>query len=67
MKQVDMFKKLGAVLANSRWSWGAARSDGVVFLRVWHDRIKEEGAKRYAQVTHINSYVKRSHPGIESD
>lgn len=35
MTITDMFVKLGAPLANIRTSWGAVRSDGVVFLRVW--------------------------------
>jgi hypothetical protein len=36
MSLTRFFERLGAPLANSRWSWGAQRaSDGAVFLRVW--------------------------------
>lgn len=48
MSLTEFFKQLGAPLANSRWSWGAQRaSDGAVFLRVWQDRKRFEGERRY--------------------
>ena len=38
MSLTSFFERLGAPLANSRWSWGAQRPhDGAVFLRVWQD------------------------------
>ena len=38
MSQTNLFAKLGAPLANPRWSWGAIRTtDGAVFSRVWQD------------------------------
>jgi hypothetical protein len=43
----SLFKRLGAPLANNRWSWGAHRpSDGAVFLRVWQDlKFIDEGGR----------------------
>tara|TARA_B100001123_G_C15198211_1_gene982220 strand:+ start:250 stop:732 length:483 start_codon:yes stop_codon:yes gene_type:complete len=36
----ELFAKLGAPLANKRWSWGAIRSvDRNIILRVWADQI----------------------------
>jgi hypothetical protein len=37
MSLTRLFAKLGAPLKNTRWSWGAVRADGAVFLRVWED------------------------------
>jgi hypothetical protein len=43
---------LGAPLTNFRWSWGAIRAeDGVVFLRVWEDRLRSHDGAQFAQVT----------------
>jgi hypothetical protein len=42
------FERLGAPLANSRWSWGAhSAADNVVFLRVWQDKKRIENGERY--------------------
>jgi len=50
----EMFKRLGAPLVNTRWSWGAIRaSDGAVFLRVWQDRVMKHEGKRYVLVARI--------------
>jgi hypothetical protein len=38
--QREFFQKLGAPLRNIRWSWGAARKDGTVVLRVWKDQVR---------------------------
>ena len=58
MSLTQHFKKLGAPLKNSRWSWGAVReSDGVVFLRVWQDRKIRLDGKTYMMVTHHEAYV----------
>lgn len=45
----SLFKRLGAPLANNRWSWGAQRpSDGAVFLRVWQDlKFIDEGGRTH--------------------
>jgi hypothetical protein len=42
------FERLGAPLANNRWSWGARRaSDGAVFMRVWQNEKLLEGGRQY--------------------
>ncbi|AXP04238.1 hypothetical protein DZG01_15065 [Pseudomonas fluorescens] len=57
MTQAEMFKRLGAPLTNSRWSWGGVRTeDGAVFLRVWQDRKKKHGDRWYMMVTHHRKY-----------
>jgi hypothetical protein len=57
VNQTALFALLGAPLANYRWSWGAVRpADGAVFLRVWQDRMREHGGRRFAQVTHHARY-----------
>jgi hypothetical protein len=58
MTQTEMFKRLGAPLANSRWSWGGIRtSDGAVFLRVWQDRKMKYEGQWYMMVTHHEKYI----------
>lgn len=47
-----LFEKLGAPLANSRWSWGGVREDGAVVLRVWQNETQHIGDKLYVQLTH---------------
>jgi hypothetical protein len=48
----DLFKSLGAPLANQRWSWGAVRkSDGAVFLRVWQDEAQKIDNRWFSQVS----------------
>jgi hypothetical protein len=32
-------------LVSSRWSWGALRPDGVVFLRVWQDQVEKRSVR----------------------
>jgi len=52
MNQKAFFNRLGAPLVNSRWSWGAVRSDdGAVFLRVWKDKMRTHEDTEFAQVT----------------
>jgi hypothetical protein len=51
MSLSGMFKRLGAPLLNTRWSWGAIRaSDGAVLLRVWQDRVMKYEGRRYVLV-----------------
>lgn len=50
------FEKLGAPLANVRWSWGAVRSDGTIILRVWQDRTQKRDGVRHVQLTHLEKY-----------
>jgi hypothetical protein len=46
MSVTRFFERLGAPLANTRWSWGARRaSDGAVFLRVWQSEKLIEGGR----------------------
>jgi hypothetical protein len=58
MTQTQMFKFLGARLANSRWSWGGLRAeDGAVFLRVWQDRKTKHEGRWFMMVTHHEKYL----------
>jgi hypothetical protein len=65
MSLTQHFKKLGAPLRNSRWSWGSVRpSDGAIFLRVWQDQKIRLNGKSYMLVTHHAAYVgNESSPG----
>jgi hypothetical protein len=57
MSITELFKKLGAPLVNSRWSWGSVRElDGAVFLRVWQDRKINEGGHTFLMVSHHEKY-----------
>ena len=56
MSLTDFFESLGAPLANNRWSWGAVREDGCVFLRVWQDGTSRKDGKLLVQVTHLEKY-----------
>lgn len=48
----DFFASLGAPLKNVRWSWGAERRDGVIFLRAWeHDRESDDSGD-YVVIAH---------------
>jgi hypothetical protein len=48
MSLTEFFKRLGAPLKNSRWSWGAQRPrDGAIFLRVWEDRKLTANGREY--------------------
>ena len=63
MTQSELFKYLGAPLANVRWSWGAIRSqDGAVVLRVWQDKKRKIDGKWYMELTNHKAYL-----GNESD
>lgn len=45
LSMTEMFERLGAPLRNKRWSWGAIRDDGIVFLRAWTDQtIQYQGS-----------------------
>lgn len=55
MTQTDLFAALGAPLANPRWSWGAVRPDGVVFLRVWQDEVKKRKGNLFVKITYTGS------------
>ena len=57
MSLTDLFDKLGAPLANQRWSWGGTREDGTVFLRVWQDRKKKLDGKWFMMITHHSAYI----------
>jgi len=58
MTQTEMFKRLGAPLANPRWSWGSVRADDqAVFLRVWQDRKIKQDGHWFMMVTHHEKYV----------
>ncbi len=58
MSITDYFKKLGAPLSNTRWSWGSVRaSDGAVFLRVWQDRKVVRDRVSIMMLTHHSKYV----------
>jgi hypothetical protein len=51
MNKTDLFKYLGAPLANQRWSWGARRvRDGAIFLFTWQDESKRIEGKSYTLV-----------------
>ncbi|MCY1260716.1 hypothetical protein D9M68_77630 [compost metagenome] len=52
----QFFSALGAPLRMLRQSWGAARADGTVFLRVWQDRCESHDGKRYVQLTRLEKY-----------
>ncbi len=47
------FGLLGVPLNNTRWSWGAQRADGAVFLRQWEtDVVAGEGGREFVVVAH---------------
>ena len=52
-----MFERLGAPLANIRWSWGGVRSDGAVFLRVWQNETQRRDGNLWVQLTHHREFV----------
>lgn len=56
MSLTELFKKVGAPLANQRWSWGAVRPDGAVVLRVWQDRKEKINGKWYMMIAHHEKY-----------
>ena len=62
MNQTDLFRKLGAALKNTRWSWGAVRADGTVILRIWEDQTRTHEGLRYVRVTRQERQNPK-HPG----
>lgn len=66
MSITEFFKKVGAPLKNSRWSWGAIREDGSVVLRVWQERKKRINEKWYMLIINYDKYKdNKSHPGYK--
>lgn len=59
MSITALFEKLGAPLANSRWSWGGMRGDGSVVLRVWQNETRRIDGKFYVQLTHHEVFAGR--------
>ena len=51
MTQTQFFEWLGAPMVNIRWSWGAVRTDGVVFLRIWRDERRSFEGKTFMRVS----------------
>lgn len=62
MNQTDLFRRLGATLKNTRWSWGAVRTDGTVILRVWEDQTRTHAGFRYVRVARQERQNSK-HPG----
>ena len=44
------FALLGAPLKNIRWSWGAERGDGALFLRQWDDHILTKDGEKFIRL-----------------
>ena len=59
MSITALFEKLGAPLANSRWSWGGMREDGSVVLRVWQNETRCIDGKLHIQLTHHQVFAGR--------
>lgn len=57
MSLADLFRKVGAPLANQRWSWGSIRPDGAIVLRVWQDRKEKKEGRWYMMVAHHEKYA----------
>lgn len=55
MSPSEFFAFLGAPLANVRWSWGSARDDGAIFLRIWQDGVEKIDGKRYAHISTLRA------------
>ena len=55
----EFFKRIGAPLANPRWSWGGVAKDGTVILRAWQDGLRTIGDKKYFRLTN-HSFFKGS-------
>lgn len=51
MSITTLFKRIGAPLTNSRWSWGGVKPDGSVVLRVWQDEAKRTPEGIWIRVT----------------
>ncbi|WP_158666110.1 hypothetical protein [Pseudomonas sp. SWI36] len=66
MTQSEFFKRLGAPLKNTRWSWGARRAGGDLVLRVWKDRTREFNGRSFAMLTHHSKYAhNQRNPGYK--
>ena len=48
----SFFESLGAPLKNVRWSWGAERRDGAIFLRGWEDNCFTDVDGEYVVIAH---------------
>ena len=48
----EFFNALDAPLTNQRWSWGAVRRDGAVFLRVWQDEVQKQDGAYFVKITY---------------
>jgi hypothetical protein len=59
MSITTLFEKLGAPLANSRWSWGGVREDGSVVLRVWQNDARRMDGVPHVRLTHHAAFVGR--------
>ena len=57
MNMSDLFKRVGAPLKNTRWSWGAVSENGDVFLRIWSDQFRQADDKRVVRVTHHAAFA----------
>lgn len=57
MTLTEFYKRLGAPLANQRWSWGSTRSDGTVVLRVWQDRTEKIDGKQHVIIANHNNHA----------
>ncbi|MBI5038675.1 MAG: hypothetical protein HZC13_02750 [Nitrospirae bacterium] len=54
MTRTEFFKTiLGAPMVNSRWSWGAIRHDGTVFLCVWQNEMRVHDNSNYVKVLYM--------------
>ncbi|MFZ5483836.1 MAG: hypothetical protein ACOZB0_06350 [Pseudomonadota bacterium] len=53
----DLFQRVGAPLANVRWSWGGVRKDGAVMLRVWQNETRRINGRTHIQITHHQAFV----------
>jgi hypothetical protein len=59
----NFFESLGAPLKNVRWSWGAERRDGAVFLRGWEDHRFTDASGEYVVVAHSTELGAGASPG----
>lgn len=65
MSMTEMFKRLGAPLANSRWSWGGVDEQGRVIMRVWeHQRSGAVGGFQLFKLLDENDARRCSSPGL---
>jgi hypothetical protein len=53
----ELFQRVGAPLANFRWSWGGVRQDGTVVLRVWQNETRKINGRTHIQITHHQAFV----------